>query len=37
MEGCVNGRVSFGGTAPTEVQRQINVGRKWLEGEKNEL
>jgi len=37
MEGCVNGRVSFGGTAPIEVQRQINTGRKWLEGEKNEL
>jgi len=37
MEGCVNGRVSFGGTAPTEVQRQINVGKKWLGGENNEL
>lgn len=31
MEGCINGRVSFGGTAPSEVQRQINTGRKWLE------
>jgi len=31
MEGCVNGRVSFGGTAPEEVQRQINTGKKWLE------
>ncbi|MGB4438027.1 MAG: argininosuccinate lyase [Sedimentibacter sp.] len=37
MEGCINGRVSFGGTAPTEVQRQINTGQKWLEGEKDEL
>ncbi len=31
MEGCVNGRVSFGGTAPEEVKRQINVGKKWIE------
>lgn len=30
MEGCINGRVSFGGTAPSEVMRQINVGRCWL-------
>lgn len=30
MEGCVKGRVSFGGTAPSEVQRQISAGRKWL-------
>lgn len=30
MEGCVNGRVSYGGTAPMEVQRQINVGKQWL-------
>ncbi len=31
MEGCVGGRVSFGGTAPSEVKRQISVGKKWLE------
>lgn len=31
MEGCVNGRVSYGGTAPSEVQRQINKGREWIE------
>lgn len=31
MEGCVNGRVSYGGTAPKEVQRQINTGRRWLD------
>lgn len=31
MEGCVNGRVSYGGTAPVEVQRQINVGKQWLD------
>lgn len=30
MEGCINGRVSFGGTAPSEVKRQIEVGRSWL-------
>lgn len=31
MEGCVNGRVSYGGTAPSEVQRQINEGKSWLD------
>lgn len=31
MEGCVNGRVSYGGTAPSEVQRQIKKGREWIE------
>lgn len=30
-EECVKGRVSFGGTAPSEVRRQIDAGRKWLE------
>lgn len=30
MEGCVKGRVSYGGTAPIEVQRQINEGKTWL-------
>lgn len=37
MEGCVNGRVSYGGTAPVEVKRQIKAGRQWLEGEQDEL
>lgn len=27
---CVNARMSFGGTAPSEVRRQIEVGRQWL-------
>jgi argininosuccinate lyase len=31
MEGCVNGRVSYGGTAPGEVLRQIEVGKNWLD------
>jgi argininosuccinate lyase len=30
MEGCVNGRVSFGGTAPSEVLRQIEAAKSWL-------
>lgn len=30
IEACVEGRKSFGGTAPSEVRRQIDVGRKWL-------
>ena len=30
MEGCINGRVSFGGTAPSEVLRQIKAGQNWL-------
>ena len=30
MEGCVNRRVSFGGTAPSEVLREIKVGQNWL-------
>ncbi|MDF2677990.1 MAG: argH [Bacillota bacterium] len=30
MEGCAKGRVSYGGTAPIEVLRQINVGKSWL-------
>lgn len=32
MEGCVNARTSFGGTAPIEVRRQISAGRAWLAG-----
>ena len=27
---CVDARTSFGGTAPSEVRRQIQVGREWL-------
>ena len=33
MKACVEGRDSFGGTAPSEVMRQIETGRKWLLGE----
>ena len=29
---CVNARMSFGGTAPSEVRRQIEAGRQWLNG-----
>ena len=29
---CVEARKSFGGTAPSEVRRQIRVGREWLAG-----
>ena len=29
---CVNARLSFGGTAPTEVRRQISVGKEFLDG-----
>ena len=28
---CVDARMSFGGTAPAEVRRQIAAGRDWLE------
>ena len=31
MKACVDARMSFGGTAPAEVRRQIKVGREWLE------
>lgn len=30
MSACVNARASFGGTAPSEVLRQIEVGETWL-------
>ena len=30
IKSCVNARVSFGGTAPSEVHRQIEAGRQWL-------
>ena len=31
MKGCVEARTSFGGTAPSEVERQIAAGRQWLD------
>lgn len=31
MESCVNNRVSFGGTAESEVLRQLYVGKNWLD------
>jgi argininosuccinate lyase len=31
IQACVNGRMSYGGTAPAEVRRQIDKGRRWLE------
>ncbi len=30
IEGCVDARTSFGGTAPSEVRRQIKVGEDWI-------
>lgn len=36
MEACVDARMSYGGTAPAEVRRQIKVGREWLEDVKEE-
>ena len=33
VQACVNTRDSFGGTAPHEVQRQIDAGKEWLEKE----
>lgn len=30
MKACVDARVSYGGTAPSEVRRQIYVGENWL-------
>ena len=31
IKACVNARVSFGGTAPSEFRRQIEVGKAWME------
>ncbi|MCI5688455.1 argininosuccinate lyase [Anaerovoracaceae bacterium 42-11] len=31
IKACVNARMSFGGTAPAEVRRQIEVGRAFME------
>ncbi|MDR1651402.1 MAG: argininosuccinate lyase [Synergistaceae bacterium] len=33
--GSVNARATFGGTAPSEVLRQIKTGKEWLDGIKN--
>lgn len=30
LENCINSRVSYGGTAPTEVRRQIITGEEWI-------
>ena len=30
IRACVEARDSFGGTSPHEVERQIAVGREWL-------
>ncbi|WP_459129630.1 argininosuccinate lyase [Guggenheimella bovis] len=32
MKGCVEARVSYGGTAPSEVRRQIEQESNWLKG-----
>ncbi len=32
IKACVDARVSFGGTAPVEVRRQIKTGEEWLKG-----
>ena len=32
VKACVDARDSFGGTSPKEVERQIEVGREWLDG-----
>lgn len=37
MKACVDARVSYGGTAPSEVRRQISVGESWLNGIKEIL
>lgn len=31
IKACVDARVSFGGTAPSEVRRQIEVGKAFME------
>lgn len=31
IKACVDARTSFGGTAPSEVRRQIKAGAQWLE------
>lgn len=36
IKACVDARKSFGGTAPSEVRRQIRVGTEWLDGIRKE-
>ena len=36
IKACVDARKSFGGTAPSEVRRQIRVGTEWLKGIRKE-
>lgn len=33
IQACVEGRVSYGGTAPSEVRRQITIAQAWLESQ----
>jgi argininosuccinate lyase len=35
IKACVEARTSFGGTAPSEVKRQILVGQEWLDSIKD--
>lgn len=35
IKACVEARTSFGGTAPSEVKRQISVGQEWLDSIKD--
>ena len=37
IKACVDARLSFGGTAPSEVRRQIAVGREWLDRTEKEM
>ena len=37
IEACVDARTSFGGTAPSEVRRQIAIGREWLDSLEYEI
>jgi argininosuccinate lyase len=35
MMGCVRARTTFGGTAPSEVARQIMAGKNWMNAVRN--
>jgi argininosuccinate lyase len=37
LAACVAARTSFGGTAPSDVLRQIGVGRQWLAAQEQQL
>jgi argininosuccinate lyase len=37
LENCINSRVSYGGTAPTEVKRQIKTGGEWIQKLKKDI